>query len=349
MEEGPLFYFKILQLGKEDYVLVLNFHHIIMDGWSMDIFVRELLDAYSAYCNGMETNHAPLRVQYKEYASWQNKQLEGALLKEHRKFWMDVFKTGVPRLQLPLDHPRPAERSSEGKWMSFRLEEGASRAIDAWLKEKDITMFMGVRAMVQLLLYFYTEQTDIVTGSPVAGRSHIDLEHVLGFMVNILPVRVAGAGQNTVDQLLGNVKKAVLDSFRHQLYPFDQLVEDLAAPVPPGHSPVFDVMVILQHSNDIPEGRGQELVLTELDAGYAVSKYDISFIFMKDAQGITVSIEYASTLFNESRIHLMQEYLKKIMMNIPDAGHETLSSLKQSIMGKAIREKARKDLFFDLN
>lgn len=352
LEQGPLFFFSIMKLAEGDHVLVINFHHVIADGWSMTIFVKEIIGAYHAFCEGMQPSSEPLRIQYKEYAAWQQAQLSGTKLKEYRKFWMDMYRDKVPVLHLPSDHRRPEQKTYRGGWHAFQLDAGMADGLQQLAREKDVTLFMLMRAALQTLLAAYTGQTDMVIGSPVASRDHVDLEPVIGFFVNMMPVRIQAVETESFETLLEKVKNEMLKVFKYQVYPFDRLVEDLNITQQPGRSPLFDVMMVVQSHNDTAETDAMPLLgagtqITELNAGYNVSKYDLTFTFIPGAGSLSVSIEYSLDLFEQPRIGLLAEYLKNTFAAILGNPGATLHELHTQIMGRIPAKSTRKDISFD--
>lgn len=352
LAHGPLFHFAILKLANEDHVLLINFHHIVADGWSMMIFVREIIAAYHAFCNGMQPSLEPLRIQYKEYAAWQQAQLSGSRLKEYRKFWMDMYRDKVPVLQLPADHSRPAEKTYRGGWQSFEMDTATFEALQEFARTNDVTLFMLMRAMLHTLLYAYSGQPDMTIGSPVAGRDHVDLEHIVGFFINMIPVRIQCKEEDSFLTLLNIVKTEMLKVYKYQVYPFDQLLDDLSLQSQAGHSPLFDVMMVVQSQNDSPamdtvNGLGAGTQISELEAGYNVSKYDLTFTFNPGAGSMSVSIEYSLDLFEEPRIALMCEYLKNTCTAVLKDPGVSISHIRNSIMGKLPGKNTRKNMSFD--
>ncbi|HJT73558.1 MAG TPA: amino acid adenylation domain-containing protein, partial [Chitinophaga sp.] len=245
---GPLLRAGVYRVADDKWIFAYGMHHIISDGWSLNVLINELLALYHAHTAGEFDPLPPLRIQYKDYAVWQQEQLSGALQEEHREYWLQQFAGELPVLELMPDSPRPAVKTYNGGIVQKTFGKELSRGLRAIVQEEGATLFMGLLAAVNALLYRYTGQEDIIVGSPVAGREHVDLEDQIGFYVNTLALRARFHGTDSYRELLSQIRDVTLGAYEHQVYPFDDLVDELGLQRDMSRSALFDVMVILQNN-----------------------------------------------------------------------------------------------------
>ncbi|MCT1526865.1 non-ribosomal peptide synthetase [Sphingobacterium lactis] len=314
---GPLLRVALLRLSSEEHMLIWSIHHIVSDEWSVQVMVRELVSMYNSYASGGQPSLEALGIQYKDYAVWQQKEFSGGQLALHRDYWLSCFTGELPLLDLPADHSRPQVQAHRGDQLSFEFDAVSGRSYHSILREQDATLFMGVLALVKVLLYRYSGQSDITVSTPIAGRHHPDLEGQVGYYLNTLALRNNVDGTGSFKKLLSSVRETTLSGFEHQDYPFDMLVEDLGLGGDLSRSPLSDVVVILQNINLNKEG---ELQLQGLEV-YAepvpleISKGDLRFQFFHDEQRDVLhgNIEYNSDIFNRERIERMAVHLCRLM------------------------------------
>ncbi len=221
----------------------------------MAVLIRELLTLYQGYLTGADNLLPEPRLQYRDYAAWQQEQLadEDNI---HRRYWLEQFSDAIPVLALQPAYPRPLVKTYKGKTLSRVLDKQAYEAVQLLSRQCGTTLFMSLLAGVKALLFRYTGQTDMVLGTPIAGRNHIDLEQQVGFFVNTLVLRTRFDASDSFAALLGKIKEVTLKAYEHQIYPFDRLVDDLKLNRDMSRSPLFDVMVVLQNT-------GEEEITTE--------------------------------------------------------------------------------------
>jgi non-ribosomal peptide synthetase component F len=320
----------LLQLADEEHLFFFIKHHIISDGWSMQIFVKELISLYAAFRSGKEDPLAPLRVQYKDYAIWQHNELRAQQNDVHRAYWLDQFRDDIPVLNLPADHARPSVRSYAGNSKSFQLDGPTSRKLLSLSRQHSASLFMTLLATVNVLLYRYTGQQDIVIGSPVAGRDHRDLEEQIGFYVNMLALRNQVAGSESFERLLGRIRNNTLNAYEHQAYPFDWLVNELPIVRDMSRSPLFDVVVILQNKEQAPDTTDMKgLRIEGYDNGMPkVSTFDLMFNFSEAGDNIIVSIEYNMALFDTDRINRMAVHYGNLVKAIVEDSRVAIDELE---------------------
>lgn len=315
LENEHLLEVKLVKMEDEEHLLLFNMHHIISDGWSMGVLVRELSVLYQA-CSA--AHNAPLSllpelpVQYKDYSAWQNALLQDEVaMSTLRKYWLNQLQQ-LPTLDLPLDAPRPALMSYRGAYQQHLFSPELSRALQLLADERGSTLFMVLVALLKVLLHRYTRQTDIVIGTPIAGRTHPDLYNQIGFYVNTLVLRNQLNPEHSFEALLQQVKQNVLGAFKHEQYPFDRLVEDLNIPRDMSRSAIFDVMLVLQNNEKTQLQLGDLKVLHE-EIETATSKFDLNFAFGESPEGLILQLEYNSDIFTTERIERMIGHFESLM------------------------------------
>ncbi|MDQ3280871.1 MAG: D-alanine--poly(phosphoribitol) ligase subunit DltA [Acidobacteriota bacterium] len=302
-----------------DQVLVVTMHHIVTDGWSSALFVRQLLRAYRE--NG---SAAAPRIHYRDYAAWQNAQLERET--SHRDYWHARFATLPPPLELPLDHARSAVRGVAGDALPFRIDAQTTAALRALSVEHGASLFMLLLAAFDALLHRYSGQSDLVVGSPIAGRTHPDLEEQLGFFTNTLALRTEVDGDVTFLELLERVKTTALEAFEHQLYPFDRLVGELALPRDTSRTPLFSVMFALQN-NERAALDLDNVKVTPLAAPAVTSKFDLSLFMSEKGSELAATIEYSTELFSRERMQLAASHFTRLLEGIARDPHLRIADI----------------------
>ena len=334
LERGPLLRVVLLQLPQDTWVLGYALHHLISDGWSMPILLRELLTLYNACAGGSDEAQAlsllpPLPIQYKDYAYWQQQQLRSGALAADRAYWLARFKGEVPVLQLPQDAARPAVRRYEGAVLHRQWSSLGGFA--ELVRQQGATLFMGLLAVVEAVLYRYSGQEDLVVGTPIAGRSHADVQDGIGFYVNTLALRTRVAGGEGFRNLLTQVRQACLEGYEHQGYPFDELVEEIGLRRDTSRHPLFDVMMVLQqaaHKADKGAGLAGVQGSGFEEGGEAVSsKFDLSFVFTEVGEGLSLLLEYDSALYEPARMERLCTHLEGMLQAVTAHPDEALDNL----------------------
>lgn len=333
LENGPLLRVSVLELGPQEAALLAQLHHIVGDGWSLEILIAEALANYESRRQGQPPGRGPLRVQYKDFAAWQNNLLRGLEAEIHRDYWLDQLGGELPVLELPTDHPRPALQSFTGATLRGRLDPDLAGDLRAQAREHSTSLYVVVLSATKALLARYSGQSDLIVGSPVAGREHVDTEGMIGFFANMLALRSSVDGASTFSDLLEQVKHTVQGAFDHQVYPFDRIVEELDVPRRMSRSPIFDVVVSLQNlGRDV--GSSEDLEIEPLGADSSSSKFDLTFFFYEEADGsVEVAIEYCTALFSAERIQRMLAHLETLVRQIvehPDGRLNRFSLLSES-------------------
>jgi amino acid adenylation domain-containing protein/FkbM family methyltransferase len=317
LEKGPLIRVTLLQIEADKYMFLFTMHHIISDGWSITVFLNELLTLYKQYCLNEQPNLPPLRLQYKDYVAWQQSQLSGAKLTSLKAYWHAALEKPLPVLNMPADFIRPVIKTTNGKVCAVTLDASLTEKVNRFAQQHSTSLFITLLASVKVLLYKYTGQDDLIVGTTIAGRGHIDLENQIGFYVNILPLRSQLSGDDTFAEFLSRVKTATLSAYEHQAYPFDRLVEELNLPRDLSRSPLFDVMVTFQNTGaekalDQIEG----IKLGEYNAGFNSSKFDLTLTFEESTKGLKLIAEYNRGLFLPERIKRMLKHVETLLHTI---------------------------------
>ena len=313
LERGPLIRGQLLQLADQEHVLLLTVHHIVCDGWSIGVFLHELSVLYSAFCHAAPDPLPALTVQYADYALWQRQCLRGELLEEQLQFWR-THLVGAPGLiELPTDRPRPAVQSYRGAAVRVQLPKRLVAGLESLSQHHGVTLFMALLAGWSIVLSRLSGQEELVIGTPVANRGRRELEPLIGIFVNTLALRVRAEWELSVAQLLGRIRAEAVQAYAHQDVPFEQVVEALQPPRNLSHSPIFQVMLVL---NNTPRERGAGLAglqLQELEPPGISAKFDLTLSLMEATSGIQGALEYASDLFEADSARGFGEYFGRVL------------------------------------
>ncbi|WP_276485401.1 MupA/Atu3671 family FMN-dependent luciferase-like monooxygenase [Paraflavitalea pollutisoli] len=320
LSAAPLLRACIYQVAPEKYVFTCVMHHIVSDGWSLEVLFSELLALYHALLHGTAIALQPLRIQYKDYAYWQDQQLNHSAANVHKSWWLQQLAGELPVLQLPEDFPRPREKTYRGGRVTRSVDKQTMKAFRQFCQARDASLFMGLLSVVYLLLYRYTGQTDIVLGSPTAGRDHMDLEDQIGLYLNTIALRTRFSGDDRMDELLHRVREVTLGAFEHQSYPFERLVDDLNVQRDLSRSPLFDVMVILQNAygkgGDVKQHFGDVRVSGYPFEDHVVSKLDLTFDFVEHADELQATIEFNTDIYREQTAQQLIDHLLQLLQAV---------------------------------
>ncbi|MFY0256430.1 amino acid adenylation domain-containing protein, partial [Chitinophaga sp. 30R24] len=328
-EKPPLFKAVVIQTGADSWVFGFIIHHIITDGWSSDILLRDLLTTYNLLLGNAVPPLKPLSVQYKEYASWHKGKMQEKEIAVHRNYWLQQFQEGAPALELPLDFPRRSDRSQDGANVTIPVSADLLAKAKALSGKEEASLFMLLTAAVKVLLYRYTHQEDIIIGVPSAGREHNELEEQVGFYVNMLALKTKLCSTDSFRTFFRQVRKVALDAYEHQVYPFDQLVDDLKIIRDAGRMPLFDVMLVVQDTDDgaALAALSGDLEISTLPLESVSSKFDLLFEFEDKKEGMLLNIEYSTSLFKAARIERMGNHLINILTAIVADADQQLGAL----------------------
>ncbi|AMP99732.1 Nonribosomal peptide synthetase [Pedobacter cryoconitis] len=334
LEKGPLIRAGLYQISEQRWIFSFVMHHIISDGWSMGILIRELLQLYHSYLNGLGNPLVPLRIQYKDYAAWQQEQLNGTSLEGHRSYWLEQLSGELPVLDLEGDQKRKSVRSYAGGVANRTLSKDDAAGIKGLSQGENGTLFMGLLAALNTLLYKYTQQTEMIIGSPIAGREHADLEGQIGFYLNMLALRGRFKGEDSYLSLLRHFREVTLGAYEHQVYPFDELVGSLNIAHDQSRNALFDVLIDFHDNRNAGGQELNNLKVSSFTGGeHVVSKFDLTFMFMESDQELSLSIEYNSDLYSRAYVERMHDHFAQLLSAIvanPDLPVQELNYISKA-------------------
>lgn len=332
LENGPLINARLIEKNEEEHLFVFSIHHIITDGWSMHIILREVCRLYNTLTSNGQVSEEPLRIQYKDFAEWEYDKINSGGLASQKEYWLKQFENPVPQINFPTDYPRPEIRQNRGGKYHFEIESDLFEAIKEGSENYNVTRFMWLTAVYYTLISRYSGQKDLVIGTPIAGRDHPDLEDQIGVFINALPLRVKIEENNSFAQLLNQVKKVSLGAFSNQNYPFDRLIEDLEVPRSNNRSPLFDMVIVLQDINNekaqLP-GLG-EVTVESYETEFANIALDIRLVFETRKEKIIGFFEYDKSLFSEGTIARLTENYLKILRAVSERPSMDIEEIKLS-------------------
>jgi amino acid adenylation domain-containing protein/non-ribosomal peptide synthase protein (TIGR01720 family) len=330
--KGPPIRAILYQIQHQEHILFVNMHHIVSDGWSLGIFVRELTQLYTAYVQGSEVSLPELPIQYGDYAEWQENCLQEDAIKKQFAYWEKALFGLPPALDLPLDRSRPMQQTFNGAVVREQLPESLTHSLEALAKQEGATFFMAALAVYQVLLFRYSRQTDIIVGSPIANRRQSELDNLIGYFVNTLPLRGDLSGNPSLRQFLRRILQTCLDAYAHQDVPFETLVEKLAPKRDPSRPPIFQTLFAVQN---IPLGEIGLLGLTVtpiyLENGGA--KFDLTLILEPSSEGWLATLEYNTDIFTDETARRILKHYRHLLcaaVTTPDVSINALALLSES-------------------
>lgn len=329
----PLIRVTVLQLGKQENILLLTVHHIVWDGWSIGVLIRELSTLYRAFCNAQPSPLPELPIQYADFAVWQRNWLQGKVLAEKLAYWQERLGNNLPVLQLPTMRPRTEVKTNRGASQSFLIPSNLTEEIQALSHQEGVSLFMTLLAGFQILLLQYTKQEDIVIGTDIANRNRAETESLIGFFMNLLVLRTDLSGNPSFRELLARVRQVTLEAYAHPDLPFEELVKALQPERNLSNtSPLFQVLFVLQNtpmpSLDLPG-----LTLKEWFWRNDTARFELAIFLTKTPQGINCTWRYNSELFAENAIARMASNFETLLNNIvkqPNARINTLEILTEA-------------------
>jgi amino acid adenylation domain-containing protein len=327
LARGPLLRVTLLQLAEDEYVLLVTMHHIVSDGWSMGVLIREVVTLYEAFSNGRPSPLPELPIQYVDYACWQREWLQGERLERQLGYWREQLSNAPSILELPTDKPRPAEQTLNGARQTTALDPSLRMDFNALSREEGVTLFMILLAAFKALLYRYTGQEDISIGTPTANRNRAEIEGLIGFFVNTLVMRTDLSGDPTFRELLARVRNVALGAYAHQDLPFERLVDELKPERDLSRQPLFQVMFVLQNAprEDL---RLPGLTLESLDVEETTARFDLSLLVTEREQRLFVLWDYNTDLFEAATIKRMARHFESLLENIVENPDQPLSRLE---------------------
>ncbi|HET7113360.1 MAG TPA: amino acid adenylation domain-containing protein, partial [Pyrinomonadaceae bacterium] len=315
LKRGPLLRVRLLRLDDDEHIALLTMHHIVSDGWSTSVLVNELTALYSAFSEGRPSPLAELPLQYADYAVWQREWLQGETLDTQLGYWREQLRGSPALLELPTDKPRPAVQTYNGATEPWHLAPELSARLRQLSRDEGTTLYMSLLAAFTVLLSRYSNQTDIVIGSDIANRTRKETENLIGFFVNMVLLRSDLADNPTFAELLARVRETALGAYAHQDLPFEKLVDELQPERSLSHSPLFNVVFVLQN---MPEGTlqlpGLKLSSEQFDNSFA--RFDLEFLLWERDGGLNGFLIYNTDLFEASTIRRMLRHFEVLIDGI---------------------------------
>ncbi|MBU9709582.1 amino acid adenylation domain-containing protein [Paenibacillus sp. AK121] len=306
LAHAPLFRAGLIETGPEHHILLLDMHHIISDGTSINVLIQDFIHLYAG------DTLPSLRIQYKDYAAWQQEEQQSERYQEQENYWLNTFAGELPVLDIPTDYPRPAVRSFEGDVLEFTLDQRQSEGLKGIAMQTESTLYMVLLAAYTTLLSQYSGQEDIIVGSPIAGRPHADLSSLIGMFVNTLAIRNYPEGGKTFRDYVLEVKDNALKAFEHQDYPFEELVEKLGVDRDLSRNPLFDTMFALQNLEQT-EQQLAELQLAPYPSEQTTAKFDLSLFAQEDGEQIACGFQYGTRLYKRETIERLAVHLQQLI------------------------------------
>ncbi|MFZ0751733.1 MAG: amino acid adenylation domain-containing protein, partial [Pyrinomonadaceae bacterium] len=324
---GPLLRASLIKLSEVEHIVQFTMHHIITDGWSMGVLIREMAALYQAFSAGQPSPLPELEIQYADFAAWQRQWLQGETLAKQLSYWRKQLAGAPAVLELPTDQPRPAVQSHRGATHSVTIPAEVLRSLKQLSRQEGVTLFMTLLAAWQTLLSKYSGQEDIVVGSPIAGRNRAEIESLIGFFVNTLVLRCNLSGDPSFRDLLQQVREVTLGAYAHQDLPFEKLVEELQPERSLSHSPLFQVLFSLQNiAAETLELPGLEL--SSWETGQQTAKFDMTLAVQEAADVLNCTLEYNTDLFAPTTIEQMLRHFARLLESISTDAQQPLSEMQ---------------------
>ena len=336
LSRGPVLRVALVRFAEQDYVLLLTLHHIVSDGWSMGVLFGELSTLYEAFLAGKPSPLPALPIQYADYAVWQREWLTGEVLETQLSYWKKQLRE-IPEVNLPTDRPRSVVASRRGARQSFVLSTEITEQLKALSHKNGMTLYMTLLAAFKALLYQYTGQTDLVIGSPIAGRNRPEIEGLIGFFVNTLVLRTDLSGNPTFRELLRRVREVCLGAYAHQELPYQKLVEALQPKRERSRRSLAQIFFAFQNVPRQPFTIPC-LTVTPVGTDLGIAKAALTLFMREGNNCLTGSLHYAADLFNAGTISRMAERFQMLLNAIVAESDRRLSDLP------AFPEQSRSEL-----
>ena len=332
----------LVTLSDQENILIVTIHHIASDGWSTSILVKELMELYNANAEDRLPQLPLLPIQYTDYAIWQRNYLQGEILDKRLRYWKDKLD-GVAILQLPSDYHRSNEWSNRGAWLEFKIDKLLSNELQTLSRQEGITLFMTLLTAFNVLLHRYSGQEDICVGSPIANRTHKEIEGLIGFFVNTLALRSEVKSGSSFTELLQQIKATTMEAYEYQDVPFEKVVEVVVKERDMNRNPLFQVMMVLQNTPKVDTVSLGEAQLSVEEFEHDTAQFDITFFIAETAEGLRCSINYSIDLYKEATIIRMGDHFKTLLSSIVKNPQQKIGELKM------LTEKEEHQLLYDFN
>jgi hypothetical protein len=325
LAKGPLIRAALLRLGSQEHHVIVTMHHIVADAWSFGVLIREASVLYGAFSRGLPSPLPELALQYVDYAAWQEQWQGGSMLTKQLDYWTTLL-CGVPVLDLPTDYTRPPVLSGKGSHRTLGLSPKLTGDIRALGQLENATLFMTLMAAFQVLISRYTGQHDFAVGTPIAGRTRLEIENLVGLFVNTLALRADLSGNPDFMTLLRRVRENALGAYTHQDLPFEQIVAVLQPQRDPARSPLFQVLFAM-HNAPLPAFDSPELSMTPLEPDTGTAKFELALFAIEKPQGLELQIQYSTDLFDAATIDQMLRHLRTLLEGVAARPDQPIGSL----------------------
>lgn len=305
----------LIEVKENAFVLLVTMHHIATDGWSFGILIKEFCTLYRAYCKAEKNPLPDLNIQYSDYAHWQQEYLQGETLEELKNYWSGKLHDLPPVHSLPLDHERPAVRTFRGHTLYSHIDKETLIALQDLCNKEGATLFAGLYTAFSVLLSRYSNEKDMVVGTPVANRQQQEIENLIGFFVNMLVLRSQLPGYISYVELLRQTKSMLFDAYAHQQIPYDMLVSALQPERNAGYSPLFQIMFVLQN-NERSTVELPGVSLKPIEQSKPFSMYDLSLHINENERGLSLSWEYNTDIFSLATIQRMSRHFERLLSSL---------------------------------
>jgi len=326
LSQLPLITAKLLHLSETENILLLTMHHIIFDGWSVAVFLKELAAHYQAFVMGEASPLLPLPIQYADFAVWQRQRLQGEVLESQLAYWKKQLSGSLPVLELPTDRRRSPVQTFRGAKQDLLLPKHLSDSLKELSLREEVTLFMTLLAAFKILLYRYTGEEDMIVGTPIARRDRLETENLIGVFINTLVLRCHCDGNSTFREFLNQVRQVALEAFAHQELPFEKLVEELKPDRDLSHTPIFQVLFQLRNlpqSSVTAAGIGFE----ELKGDREITAFDLTLDILETSSGLVCSFNYNRDLFDAATIERMAGHFQVLLSGIVANPHHPVYQL----------------------
>ncbi|MCP5053198.1 MAG: amino acid adenylation domain-containing protein, partial [bacterium] len=340
LAEAPLMRVGLMETENHGHLFMIDMHHIITDGPSIDLLVKEFILAYDG--KDSEEELPPLKFRYKDYTRWQNRKEHRENIKRQEAYWLKRFEGEIPVLELPTDYPRPAVRSFDGGFVTFELSSRQTRELQELARQNGASLFMVLQAVYNIFLSRITGQEDIVLGTPTSGRSHDDLEHIIGMFVNALAIRNRPEGNKTFSAFLEEIKTNTLDAIENQDYPFEDLVELVTVNRDTSRTPLFDALITFNEEKG-SQLTGNDLIFEPCEMETDIEKFDLTLVASESGDSLHFTQTYRTQLFKAETIHRFARYFKNIVSGVVANPDVTLSSIN------ILPEDEKRQILYDFN
>jgi len=334
LSTGPVMRAQVLRIAPDDHVLLLTMHHVVSDRWSLGLAAEELAEHYRSITEHRPSELPELPIQYADFAAWQRQTLQGKVLNEQIEYWKKKLQGAPAVLELPVDHSRPPRMSMRGAWQHHVVPKEVVDKLTIMSQEQGVTLFMTLLAAFQTLMSRYSGQSDVVVGTPIAGRNFAELEPLIGFFVNTLTLRADLSDDPSFRDLLTRTKETCLEAYAYQDIPFEKLVEELQPERSLSHNPIFQVLFAHQNAPmqtlQLP---GIELERSAVHPGTSI--LDMSWFAMDVPEGLLIRVEYSTDLFESDTIFSALEHFSNLLESIVTNPGQPISAL--GLLGEAER------------